>query len=678
MADAEPTPPGPNVQGALPWLRWAQTVNQETQTSITPFLGDDEELREYLADVDGIDKELYVLNNLQSTRPADFAAPALQIILNSLVDTLPQAIQDRVGLHLGKDYWDPDTGPVIGQPIWFTQEDGQFQKTLDLFRNGLVASLDSNNKEFILWVVDAGTPTSPYYATIVLCYGPSDPSKPEVLDRITDWAIIDARDVKQKPESTERTANRVLELLRDRIPGATRHHVWLPPFQPGVGEEGLSAFIAYSAVSQLLTRIGTMHCAENINIEKLFVPLQPWLNPNAIRAEALGRTAIKTMEKLKWKARLAVFPIDPYATAPLRPWGPVATHRPPVTETTAATVTDPLFGDYGGHDNSTQTAEVPAPTTDDSLLTNTQESSAEIADTESEIVGGPFAMDVPPPSSSSSSTDPDGVQWTLPKPASPKPKTLEGDLIEIYYEHKFDELKRARQESERTREVCLDAQQFAERLHYEVLEAPVRSIPTAYAVERLFWLVRRAIERSRYVAEFLYSLEQKYTNDDIHYQVEERLSFPEVREEFEKWDLEYKEIYTAADEILNNAYAARSALSPTEELGEPLEEEIDYPNVNEGGDGGHDSSSSSSSEADVEDDINVDVDVDVDVEPAPSKLPHHNSNIPKKRRYTEAATSALDEDGEEVFTMTVSTAKRPQKKQKKQKTPAKKSKKSKK
>ncbi|KAI0912331.1 hypothetical protein F4823DRAFT_581914 [Ustulina deusta] len=656
MADVKPTPSG-NAPGARPWLRWAQIVNQGTDASFTPFLGDDEELRDYLADYEGADKEIHVFDLIQQARLAYFNPPTLQILLNSLVDALPQAIQERVGLHLGADYPDPDTGPVIGQPSWFSQDDARFQKTLDSFKAGTLPPLDSENKEFVLWVVDTGTPKASYYVTIVLWYRPSDPSKPNVFDRIANWAVIDARHVEQKSAAAERTADRVLQLLQGHFEGAVLHDVWLPPYQQGKGEDYASGLIAYSVVTQLLDRIGTMHCTK-FDTGALFAPFRPWFNPEAIRAEALGRAAMKAMEKLDWKARLGMFPIQPPGNdQPLARHAqelasgealPIAYPRLPSTKGDKATSTlDSLFGDYVSQDSATQTAEQPP----SPINMGTQTEAQENPNTANE--GPPSAEVRPRPdrtlifslSSSSSSS------------SSPGLEVEGGELLELYYQRKLEDLNRAILEAEGAREVCQEAQEFAERLEYEVLEAPTNNIPTPYAMQRLLWLVRRAVERARYIEQLRDSLDRTYTINSIHAVVAERLQFSRVRLEFGDRLAEYKRAFSYADRILNRAYVACIGLGPIDELGESAlgrgiedDEGGDDDGIQDGNDDGSEGIP----------------------ELIPSKRRREpRSTIPKKRKYTKAPTSALDEDGQEVFTLELNTETRPLRKKK----PAKKAKK---
>ncbi len=169
--------------------------------------------------------------------------------------------------------------------------------------------------------------------------------------------------------------------------------------------------------------------------------------------------------------------------------------------------------------------------------------------------------------------------------------------------------------------------------------------------------VRRAVERARYIEQLRDSLDRTYTINSIHAVVAERLQFSRVRPEFGDRLAEYKRAFSYADRILNRAYVACIGLGPIDELGESaLGRGIED---DEGGDDdgiqdGNDDSSEGIPEL------------------IPSKRRREpRSTIPKKRKYTKAPTSALDEDGQEVFTLELSTETRPLRKKK----PAKKAKK---
>ncbi|KAI0429733.1 hypothetical protein F5Y09DRAFT_356649 [Xylaria sp. FL1042] len=614
-----------NAPGATFWLRWSQILNQGTDSSFAPFLGSDEELRQYLADFEGADKEIHVLDLIQKSRIARFNPPTLQILLNSLVDGLPQAIQDEVGLHMGADYADPDTGPVIGQPSWFLQDDARFQITLDLFEKGILPQLDSGNKRFVLWVVDAGTPRSSYYVTIVLCYGPSDPLKPDVFDRVTHWAVIDARAVGQRSEAAERTANRVLNLLPYQAEGAIKHDVWLPPHQGGQGEDFASGLIAYSVVEQLLDRIGTMYCTD-FDIEAIFAPFRPWFNPDAVRAEALGRAAMKTMARLNWKGRLGVFPIQPFGDShsplgdreDLAPFQtlPIA-HMLPKTKTKtedAESTVDSLFGDDENQSIATQTVNI---------ITS--------HGTQTHAHGVPNA-----------GIDLRDLAWSPTPSPSPASEPGQGEaeahgFFDMYYDRKLQDLKKAKLEAEETREMCLEAQAFAEKLEHDVLQAPINNIPTAYAVERLFWLIQRATERARHIKNLRDSLSRRYILELVHSAVVEQLKSEEAWQELDELYIGYENIYGSAERILNRAYAARLEVAPIDELGEPVINN-NFEDIEDGGGaGGGD-------------------DGDGGIELIPPSTPSGSrSKTPKQRKYTKAATSALDEDGQEAFTVEVNT-----------------------
>ncbi|KAI1292550.1 hypothetical protein F5Y03DRAFT_402926 [Xylaria venustula] len=608
MAETKITPAG-NIPGACFWLRWAQIVNLGHDASFTPFKGTDEELREYLADFEGIDKEIHVLDLIQQSRSTFFNPATLQILLNSLVDDLPADIQDRVALHLGADYSDPDTGPVIGQPVWFSQDDAQFQRTLNALRTGALPALDSGNKQFIFWVVDAGTPQIPYYVTIVLHYKPSSLATLDIFDQITDWAVIDARGVGRNPEGYERTVNRVSELLKDRMRRPKRHDVWLPPYQ-GEKEDFASGLVAYSVVSQLLDRVGTIHWTGEFDMGALFAPLRPWFNPDSVRAEALGRAAMKALERLNWKARLGVFPIQPPGEGqPGLKYGQdlAPSKKLPEAHRFIRTIQDKtrpmmeaLFDDLASMNRTTQMEGRARRFAMMKQGTQTEASS----------------------SSSSSSSSAESEAGGTDKVEEDAPGNFH-DPVVLYYERKREDLRMFRKEIEKTRMICYEAEEFAERVECEVLDAPGDNVPTAYAEHRLFWLTKRAIESSLDLDRLSLSLHRNYVGEHIHRTVEERLGLPGVREEFLVLLAQFKETYTAAHRVLVRTYRARFTYPhPRDQLGEARREE--------GSDGGYVGRNKSVSR----------------------KRPlGPRSRTPEKRRYTKEPTFELDQDGQRVYTL---------------------------
>ncbi|KAI0811561.1 hypothetical protein GGR55DRAFT_643618 [Xylaria sp. FL0064] len=636
-----------NAPGATFWLRWAQIVNQGTDTSFLPFLGSDEELREYLGDFEGADKEIHVLDLIQRSSIAYFNPPTLQILLNSLVNALPQVIQDKVGLHMGADYPDPDTGPVIGQPSWFSQDDARFQLTLDLFAREILPPLDSGNKEFVLWVVDTGTPRNPYYVTIVLCYRASDILRPDVFDRITHWAFIDARDVEQRSEAAERTANRVLNLLPNQAEDAIRHDVWLPPYQDGQGEDFASGLIAYSVVAQLLDRIGTMSCGE-FDVEAIFAPLRPWFNPDAARAEALGRAAMKAMEKLNWKCRLGLFPIQPSSNDQARLGNaqalPIAHTLPRPAAEDAISKFDSLFSDD-------EDQKIPAGH-------SAQPDSQDVPKAEDSPNSIKFPNNSPISSSSSNSS-----QGPSPGP-SPSPSPEAGNdevaifLFQIYYARKLQDLNRARNEADDTFDMCMEAVAFAERIQDEVFAAPERNIPTAYAIERLFWLRQRAAEGTLLIRQLRNWLDRRYTTGPIHDAATQQLRLEPVWRELDELYAVFDHTYKTTQLVLDRAYEARRRLAPYDHLGETAREDgpEEIENIEDIEGGGGDGDAVGDNDDDNDDDNDEDAvsslgRPEASSTPAPSR-PHPTT--PQKRKYTNAATSTIDEDGQKAFTVEIS------------------------
>ncbi|KAI3326778.1 hypothetical protein HD806DRAFT_488179 [Xylariaceae sp. AK1471] len=458
MADAAPPPLAgpPPVSNTLPWLRRAQIVNFGPKYTFPPY--PEHGLCNYLADVEPVDNEIYVLNLLQRTRTTSVEATALQLTLNALLNAVPQPIQERVDLHVGAREEDRDTGPVIGQLDWFSQDDGAFENTVADLEDGSIPSLKSNNKEFILWVVDAGTPDHQHYVTIVLHYEPSNPWKPEILDRIGHWAVVDALDNNNNVSLAQfRTSARVKRLFRRHdIDPALERTIWVPPQQEGEGFA--SGLLAYAVIAQLLDRIGIMHCTGGYFDEgAFFSPTRPWFNPDAVRAETLGLAATKAMEKLRWKARLALFPVAPFADSQGEFFDPTKlapSQAPPPAHNIPSDV-DSLFEEKG-KDEATQTDQAaPEPS-----LVYPISSTIPSSDGKDDVIGQPIDEDSPE------------LQW--------------------YLNRKQEDIEREQAQVQRVREASLQATNFAERLQMEVLNAPNNNVPTSWAVEALRGLIHRA------------------------------------------------------------------------------------------------------------------------------------------------------------------------------------------
>ncbi|KAI0861519.1 hypothetical protein F4860DRAFT_161212 [Xylaria cubensis] len=503
MADTEPHP-DTNTQNLPPWLRDAYIVNSGSRYAFTPYpLDSYGSLPTYLNDVGPFDKEIYSLDLLQRTRTTDLNAPSLQVILNALVDALPLIIQNKVGLHMTGLPIDGDTGAVIGQPDWFSQSDDDFDKTVQDFENGTIPPLNSGNKQFILWVVSIGSPdlSIPSYVTIVLRYGR--------LGRITDWGIVDA--IGKLGGSTgqlDRVRTRITRLLPPShgIADATEHQIWIPPSEPGgICVSGLSA---YSVVAQLLDRIGIMHCAGvHFDAEAFFAPMRPWFNPDAVRAEVLGHAAVKAMGKLEWKARLALFPVrsfDDGVRETVWPGELAPGEIPPFAHALpGSTASDNVSGDG------------------DSLFGEAEDQDAA--------------------SSSSPDTHP-GTEVTE---------------LENYLLLKREDIKRVENMVAAALAAYREAAEFSERLYTEVLEPPNNSVPSAYAVERFFWLTQRTTERTRSAELQTTLLPRCYTSASIHNKVMSRLDAEKRIAVLQEQIEGLKTRYTAMDENLHAAYALR-------------------------------------------------------------------------------------------------------------------------
>ncbi|KAJ2986596.1 hypothetical protein NUW58_g4952 [Xylaria curta] len=471
--DAKNLPPGVSLQGALPWLREAQIVNFGTKDSFPIFRDSPENsLKDELGSLYQFEDEIHVLNLLQRTRTTGLDPSALGILLGALVDALPEAIQHKVGLHMGATPEAHHTGAIIGQPEWFSQDESDFKQTVEDLKNGKLLPLDSQNKEYILWVVNAGTPDIPYYVTIVLHYGLSDPSNPDVLDRVTDWGIADPLSIEETSATSTTTASRLQVLLEDQgIADAIEHVLWVPPFQDD--EESASGLAAYSVIAQLLDRIGVQHYSKaEFDGEEFYAPTRPWFNPDAPFRDG-NRENVPGGE--------------------LAPSGnPPRGNTPPLTDRQRSQL-DSLFEE--ARDAATQTEEPVV--------------------AETRRPAGVKAAQMPPARSCISPSSPSSTR-SLPEPD-------DEDLVELYLARKRYQLDALKTASVTANEAIRDSAEFADRLVYEVLEAPSNNIPTAYAVERLFGLVRVALARHRNAEDRLNEVKARFTTAAIHNQVMNQL-----------------------------------------------------------------------------------------------------------------------------------------------------------
>ncbi|KAI8948320.1 hypothetical protein F4801DRAFT_464092 [Xylaria longipes] len=647
LADAEP-PADDIAQFPLPWIRDAQIVNQGTRSAFPPFLDDPKgSLRNHLSDHDTISGELYVLDLLQRTRTTGLKEVALQLLLGALVEAVPKVIQDKVGLHLNSQPASKYTGVN-----WFSQRDEDFEGTLKDFKENTIPPLNSGNKEFVLWVVNGGTPDIPYYITIVLRYGP--------LDRITHWAIIDALAIEEPSKTTGIARNRLAELLKDHgIADAVEHKVWVPPYQDG--EEFASGLVAYSAVAQLLDRIGILYCTGmDFDGEAFFSPMRPWFNPDALRAETIGRAAMKAMARLKWKVRLAMFPVQPFTDGQREGVEAIElapSESPPLAHMFCAPDVsgdvDSLFEEPKQQDAVQSQGRVYAKP---AMLWGKNPNGPRLT-----CFGTPFPYpprpgpDPPAPVPVAPSPDPPAPVPVTPSPPPPPPDPSSSSssssssdsehddaLVQNYIAAKFEDVRRVREEVAFAEAACEEAEQFAGRLIYEVLEAPQNNIPSAYAVERLFWLVRRAIERVRSTDQQAGFLRRSYTSPAIHADVMHQLRVEREITEFQEQIERLREMYTTADQHLSRAYAARAGraqgqLADVDDVAEPADK---------GAGGGGGDPVVQAEDSDDDEDV---------------AGPARN---PKKRRYNFETTSTIDNDGQHVYTMNVHRKPRKLKKRK--------------
>ncbi|KAI1151214.1 hypothetical protein F4825DRAFT_462770 [Nemania diffusa] len=620
MADKEPPrgdspPQGDAPQGALPWLRRSQIVNFGTRYAFPPVSeNQDAWLREYLSGIESFDKEIHVLDLLQRTRTTDINPSALQILLNALVDALPREVQDRVGLHMGgpdKDHG--DSGPAIGSLDWFSQDPADFNRTIDLIRCGIIPPPFSNNREFILWVVNAGVGDFQHYVTIILHYEASDPFHPDIRDRVSHWSIVDPLDIKKIPPETEQ---RLAQLLQEHyIENAIQCQLWVPP--PDNGGSFASGLVAYSVVSQLLDRIGIMQCSgKQFDPEEFFAPTRPWFNPDAVRAEALGRAGMKAMEKFRWKARLGLFPLQGTINDGKREGVPVTELGPRIEPPRAHEL--PLkpyltLGEerslFGEQDAATQTPRQ-LPGGEQQIGQGAVLSSGQLS-----------------PSSFSSSSY-----------SSFSEIDEDQDPEAFYYRFKLQERNEAKEEERLADDACSDALKFARRVQHEVLESPdENNIPTAYAVDRLFMLVRRAIERSRAANAAISRIGRRSAGVDAHRMAMNRLVEDLMWRDFQRGAQSRTDAYTEADRVLQAAYHAR---------GGDLEEDQELAEV---WDAGTARDYGSADYYDDSEDSGEDEDEDTD------HVYSRSAGAPRgvKRGFDFETSEKVDEDGEQVYTLHV-------------------------
>ncbi|KAI8633650.1 hypothetical protein F5Y19DRAFT_470891 [Xylariaceae sp. FL1651] len=585
MAESEPYLGSNTPDGSPPWLRTSKIVNLSTRYSFTPYPED--RLNQYLADVDPVDKEIYVLDILQRTRTTSIGAPALQITLNALLDSAPQAIQDRVGLHMGGGPQDQDTGAVIGQPNWFSQSDEDFDRTMADFKNGRLPPLNSGNREFVLWVVNGGTPDRQHYATVVLHYEPSDPSKPQVFDRIGQWAVANPLDDLNGPFVLRFQAMlRQQSLLETQgISKKGERNIWTPLQEEG--EEFASGLFAYSVVAQLLDRIGQMYSrGVDFDEEAFFAPTRPWFNPDAVRAEMLGRAAIKAMERLNWKARLALFPVGPFVDGQregVEPSELAPSQVPPILHDLSDY--DDLPEDYVKKENkSTQTKNGLTDTPENKSPQQSLKSPSPRIKPESPAnpnlcgeAGDDGYGDDGVGAGAGDYGDGDGGDGDDGYDENSDGDEKEKQRFAFYRQLKEEDVEVLDTSLQAAEEIIDSARQRADEMRYTVLEAPVDNIPTAAAVQRLYTDIRLAeIALLRTISDR--SSVRRVLNPELHNQIAEEMDLDAVDLNV-KGPIEYlvdeyeraQDVYLDAKDVYLDATAARGALGVDYQLAEVLD-----------------------------------------------------------------------------------------------------------
>ncbi|KAI0400231.1 hypothetical protein F4802DRAFT_620245 [Xylaria palmicola] len=549
----------PPARSSTPLLQTAEIFNAGAKYSFEPFpSGSRNELLDYLEGVGPADKELFVVDLLQRSWDTELNAAALQLVLNSLVEALPLPIRLRVDIRIG-DPSPEDVDPVTGKSEWFSQTDPEFEDSVAEIENAAIPSLRPGNKEFVIWVVRARASETRYYVTVVLHYAASDPARPGVLDRITDWSVVDPLSSPRYYNPTNVVRRRMLGLLRHQgIRDARVHDTWVPPCL--AGEDTTSGLAVYAVVSQLLDRIGAMHChGQAFDAPWLFAPTRPWFDPDSLRAEALGRAAFKAMEKLEWRARVALFPIKPVADDECekelkRGVYPPAGHTPLPRSRDGSVKPEPageadwLSSVYNRRDAATQTPErepSPAPSSD------AQSSSSGSSDSSS------GSSDSSPLFSSSSVRD---------------------YFLHIYTERKREDLERFREDINLTSQAVTEAESFAGRVHTEVLDnervvsaailrafglySSLRS-DSAQNVDQsltLLTIEHRAQEQCADLEASIERLATTYVPMVLHDITMDRLDFRKVVEEAIGESEGFSETMNRVKNTLHLAYESRAAL----------------------------------------------------------------------------------------------------------------------
>ncbi|KAI2640094.1 hypothetical protein GGS21DRAFT_505156 [Xylaria nigripes] len=314
MADPEAPAPAPAPEPALPWLCEARIVNSDT---FTPYLdGPKGSLREYLADAEQANEPQYVLDLLQRRRITNLTRPALELLLNSVLAGYPQEIQDKISMVFYKpteephDEENPDSGPRQ-HPDWFWQNGQAFEDMIAGQQlDGPVFNIENNDKEFFFWFIDVGSPNDPQFIIIILHLERRPVPSATHRDRISHWAIVDPSGQEFPGSVTSRGRDRLRRLIQSHTAvSGTAQRLTIPPLEHG----DPSGLLVYKTMAQLFDRISHMHYNGGLFVEGVFFhPTPPWINPDAVRAEAMGHAAVKTMEKLRWKVRLGLYPIKPF------------------------------------------------------------------------------------------------------------------------------------------------------------------------------------------------------------------------------------------------------------------------------------------------------------------------------------------------------------------------------
>ncbi|KAI0197498.1 hypothetical protein F4808DRAFT_438876 [Astrocystis sublimbata] len=623
------------------WLKDAKIVNMGGHYAFRPYDGEDGmSLMMYLSNVKGFDTEVYAMNMLQRTSETELTGRAMHVLLDALYKSLPSGVRSVIDVHLcdvdlsarGQIQYEDSLGVRVN--IWrheaFLVPRGNSYQSPPLRSNGreysiVVANINSRRDE-------------PDYVTMLMRWGPrADIPEDEPDDRkkstITHWGLVDSSPADVKLKDQEGTKARIEKLFaKEGIREAEQFPIWTPSTAPGADWQ--SGFIAYDAVAQLLERIGTMTLRHQpFSVDTTFAGLRPWFSPDTLRAEALGHAAMKAMQRLMYKARIGLFPIDylndglaedvrPEALRPRTGTKPFAYEifgfggqplPPPPGPPAGPGVVAPGAGAAGAAGDGGEVAGEPR------------------AAALGSAGGSPGVVNpaIEAPALESSDSEGEGEEPRDPE-AFPRwdqdtYSASEAETMHRYLVTKWEDRRAIKETLDEAEEALHNTQVFSDRVVHEVLEAPHNNVPSAYAAERL--LVHQVMALTRHAEQQNTFLNRQGVGDQMHAHMRELLRLDEVMAEFQhRIDL-LRQRHSAAESHLNRAYAARRGL-PMSDLADLGVEAVGSMIADHGSQ-------------------NTQLSIDGDA-PNTADAARRNS---RKRKYNFEKTSEVDDWGNEVYTI---------------------------